>query len=89
MHGVAQAIVDIALSTSASPSALNLVHPRPVPFNNLVSSINDALVKEGVIPSALPVLTFQEWFALLEGRAAAHNDADLEDVVSHSLQHLD
>ena len=81
MHGVAQAIVDVALSPSTAP-ALNIVHPRPVPFDNLVSSINDALVSEGVASSKLPVVSFPEWFALLEKRAAAGNSDDLKDVVS-------
>ncbi|KAF4610095.1 hypothetical protein D9613_010628 [Agrocybe pediades] len=85
MHGVAQSIVDIALSQTPNPPALNLVHPRPVPFNDLISAINDALVEERVLFDTLPVLTFQEWFSVLEGRASAQNEDDLTDVPAIKL----
>ncbi|KDR77645.1 hypothetical protein GALMADRAFT_1326492 [Galerina marginata CBS 339.88] len=84
MHGVAQIIIDVALSKSPNPPALNIVHPRPVPFNDLVSAINGALVKERV-SSALPVVSFREWFSLLEVRAAAGKADDLKNVPAIKL----
>ncbi|KDR79161.1 hypothetical protein GALMADRAFT_277673 [Galerina marginata CBS 339.88] len=84
MHGVAQSIIDVALLKSPNPPALNIVHPRPIPFNNLVTAINGALVKEG-ISSTLPLVSFQEWFSLLEARSAAGNADDLKNVPAIKL----
>ncbi|KAF8901181.1 acetyl-CoA synthetase-like protein [Gymnopilus junonius] len=77
MHSVAQTILDIALSEKPTSPALNIVHPRPVTWNSVMGSINDALVQEGVIPNKLPIVDFTTWFSHLE----SHSRSSLEDVL--------
>ncbi|KAF8955032.1 acetyl-CoA synthetase-like protein [Flammula alnicola] len=84
MDGVAQSIIDVALS-SESPAALNIVHPRPVAFNSLASAINDGLVSEGVVSSKLPIVPVQEWFSLLESRATGAKDEDIKQIPAIKL----
>lgn len=80
MDSVAQSIIDVAQSQD-SPRVLNIVHPRPIAFNDLIASVNNSLSAEGVISNPLPALPIQEWFSLLEARAAAPTDADIKEVV--------
>lgn len=88
MHAVSQAILDVAWSSTAGaeswPPALNLVHPRPVSWNAIFSQVNEALVREGVVKAELPIVAFQEWFSLLEKKAASSSDSEqvLKDIVS-------
>lgn len=81
MHAVSQAILDVVWADSGE-AALNLVHPRPVPWNAVMSSINDALVQEGAVSSPLPFVGFGEWVALLEKAASCAEERTLRDVVS-------
>lgn len=80
MDAVAQSIIDVAQSQH-SPRVLNVVHPRPITFNDLIAAVNDSLAAERVISNPLPVLSIQEWFSILEARATAATDADIKDVV--------
>lgn len=81
MDGVANTLLDVARSNE-SPQALNLVHPRPVPFESIISSVGNALVEEGVTQSALSIIPFNEWFARLDAAAAGASDEDIKVIVS-------
>ncbi|KAH9475986.1 putative NRPS-like protein biosynthetic cluster [Psilocybe cubensis] len=89
MHAVSQAILDVAWSSLATAEpALNIVHPRPISWDTVFSFINEALVQEGAVKAPLPIVTFQEWFALLEKVAAAGNsgsDQVLKDIPAIKL----
>jgi len=84
MHAVAQTLFDVALSsteTSAQP-ALNIVHPRPVAWDSIISAVNDALVNEDVMKGRLPVVEFSKWFELLESKALEDSSTKhLSDIV--------
>jgi hypothetical protein len=70
MHAVAQAILDVALSSETrTQPALNVVHPRPVTWASVILAVNDALVKEEVVKERLPIVEFSKWFELLETKA--------------------
>ncbi|RDB20739.1 Non-canonical non-ribosomal peptide synthetase FUB8 [Hypsizygus marmoreus] len=83
MHAVSKAILDVAFAKNQPPVALNLVHPRPVPWNAVILAVKEALRNHDpkVVPS-------REWFAMLEKRAGNASDADLETVVSRLLSAL-
>ncbi|KAH9476002.1 putative NRPS-like protein biosynthetic cluster [Psilocybe cubensis] len=85
MDGVAQSIIDVALHNSDLPPALNLVHPRPIPFDDIVSAINNALVQEGVTTTQIPVLPIQDWYSLLEKRAKRANPEDHKAIPAIKL----
>jgi thioester reductase-like protein len=85
MHAVAQTILDIAWSANPSPQALNVVHPRPVPWNSVVSSINEALVEEGITEAKIPIVDFQDWFAKLEAHASNASEEVLKDIPAIKL----
>jgi hypothetical protein len=84
MDGVAQSIIDV-VRHKESPRALNIVHPRPVAFNDLMKAVNEGLAAEGIVTSKLPILPIQEWFALLEARATGAKDEDIKEIVSDPL----
>lgn len=87
MHGVAQSMIDVALNEQ-SPPALNIVHPRPVPFDSLIAGVNDGLVNEGIVPTQIPVLPIQEWFSLLEARSKGASDDVIKQIVRPILASL-
>ena len=80
---VAQILLDVAFSTEDwTQPALNVVHPRPVPWTSIISAINDALVQEGVLKERLAMVEFSEWFELLEIRAREDSSTrKIDDIV--------
>ncbi|KAJ6487136.1 putative aminoadipate reductase [Mycena vitilis] len=71
-ESVSQAIVDAALSTGKPPFAINLVHPRPVSWDRVMSAIaRDA---------SLPLVPFPEWVEQLQIRSVAATTEDLENI---------
>ena len=83
MHAVARTLLDVALSTeTGTQPALNIVHPRPVAWDFIISAVNDALVKEGVVKGRLPVVEFSKWFELLETKSVEDSSAKrISDIV--------
>ena len=83
MHAVARTLFDVALSTETSTRpALNIVHPRPVAWDSVISAVNDALVKEDVVKGRLPVVEFSKWFERLESKALVDSSTkQLSDIV--------
>lgn len=84
MDAVSQAIIEVAHSAH-SAAALNIVHPRPISWASIISSINDALVQEGVLRSPLPVVDMQSWVSKLKAHAANSSSEILSDIVSSIL----
>ncbi|KAJ6514497.1 putative aminoadipate reductase [Mycena vitilis] len=71
-EAVSQAIVDAALSTEKPPFAINLVHPRPVPWDRVMQALaNDA---------RLPLIPFPVWVKQLQVRAAAATAEDFDNI---------
>lgn len=81
MDGVAGTILDVALG-SVSPPTINVVHPRPNTFDNIISAVGDALVSEKITTEKLPLIPIQEWFSLLETQATGATDDDIKTIVS-------
>ncbi|KAJ7656957.1 putative aminoadipate reductase [Mycena polygramma] len=76
-EAVSHAIVDAALSTEKPPFAINLVHPRPIPWDRVMSAIaRDA---------QLPLIPFPEWVGQLQARSAAATPEDLENIPAIKL----
>ncbi|KAJ7656866.1 putative aminoadipate reductase [Mycena polygramma] len=76
-EAVSHAIVDAALSTEKPPFAINLVHPRPVPWDRVMSAIaGDA---------QLPLVSFPEWVEQLQARYTAATPEDLENIPAIKL----
>lgn len=86
MHAVSQAILDVAWAGQRSPPALNLVHPRPISWNAIVSVVNEAMVEEGIITSKLPLITYQDWFSRLDERSNNPSEDDFKAIVSGMLR---
>jgi hypothetical protein len=82
MDDVAQAVLDIALTTSHNPDqALNIVHPRPVPFDMMMANINEAMLSAGIIKAPLNIIPQTQWSQLLESRALNAASSDIEHIV--------
>ncbi|KAJ7625844.1 acetyl-CoA synthetase-like protein, partial [Roridomyces roridus] len=77
-EAVANVIVDTALSKERPvPFALNVVHPRPVPWDFVMSCVADF--------TKLPLTPFAEWMQKLRDRESGATVEDLEDIPALKL----
>lgn len=81
MDAVCQAIVDIAFTAEVPPLALNLVHPQPVPWNDIFRAIATSLgdVKH---EAPLPLIPIRDWVARLDKVATSTEEGDMQKIVS-------
>lgn len=82
MQAVSNAILDVAFSQEQPSIAVNLVHPQPITWSSMISAIGDALMRENVTSTPLPLLPFPQWFQRLEERAHTATGEDLIEIVS-------
>ncbi|KAG6847388.1 hypothetical protein H0H93_008505, partial [Arthromyces matolae] len=82
MHAVSKSIIDIAFSPNQLPSAVNLVHPRPVQWNDVINALKDVLEKKH---GSLRVVSFTEWFALLEKRSKNSDETVIKAIPAIKL----
>ncbi|CAK5265509.1 unnamed protein product [Mycena citricolor] len=76
-EAVAQAIVDVAVFEDRAPGAMNLVHPRPVAWDTIMTAIAGTL--------HLPLIVFSEWIERLERAAVGATAEDLQRVPAIKL----
>ncbi|GLB33171.1 putative acetyl-CoA synthetase-like protein [Lyophyllum shimeji] len=71
MDAVASAIVHVAVSDVHPPQALNLVHPRPIEWQEMISNIQATITE--VLGRDLKLVSFAEWLSAVEahGQKAA------------------
>ncbi|KAJ7865170.1 putative aminoadipate reductase [Mycena olivaceomarginata] len=69
---VSNTIVDAALSAEKPPFTVNLVHPRPVPWDFIMSTMASMV--------RLPLVPFADWVKQLEARAAGATADDMERI---------
>ncbi|KAJ7146561.1 acetyl-CoA synthetase-like protein [Mycena epipterygia] len=71
-EAVSRTIVDAALRAGDTPFAMNLVHPRPVPWNTVMSSMASTV--------QLPLIPFADWVHQLQLRSAHATADDIEKI---------
>ncbi|KAJ7360820.1 putative aminoadipate reductase [Mycena albidolilacea] len=71
-EAVSHTIVDAALSTEELPFAVNLVHPRPVPWDFVMSTLASTV--------QLPLTPFADWVQQLQARSARATAEDIERI---------
>ncbi|KAJ7236051.1 acetyl-CoA synthetase-like protein [Mycena haematopus] len=71
-EAVAQTIVDVALSTEKPPFAVNLVHPRPVSWDFIISAMANT--------AQLPLVPFADWVQQLQDRSTTASAEDIEKI---------
>ncbi|KAJ7214255.1 acetyl-CoA synthetase-like protein [Mycena haematopus] len=71
-EAVSRTIVDAALSADKPPFAVNLVHPRPVSWDFIISTMADT--------AQLPLVPFADWVQQLQDRSAKATAEDIEKI---------
>ncbi|KAJ7718257.1 putative aminoadipate reductase [Mycena metata] len=71
-EAVSQTIVDTALCGEKPPFAINLVHPRPIPWDDVISSMARIV--------QLPLVSFAEWVQQLQDRSVGATAEDIEHI---------
>ncbi|KAF9058549.1 putative aminoadipate reductase [Rhodocollybia butyracea] len=69
-EAVAGAILDVAFTSESPPLAMNLVHPKPVSWTNIMRMIRESLIStKNLGLEALPLVSFKSWVKALEDTA--------------------
>ncbi|KAJ7052216.1 putative aminoadipate reductase [Mycena amicta] len=76
-EAVSQAIVDVALTEDEQPFAVNLVHPRPVPWDAVMGAMAQV--------AQLPLVPITEWVEQVERRARNANAESMEQIPAIKL----
>lgn len=76
---VADAMIDLVMSKEPLPPALNLVHPRPVPWNVVRGGLSKHLAHR-----PLPTIPLREWLDKVEQFPV--NNETIDEVVSLFMQ---
>ncbi|TFK74139.1 putative aminoadipate reductase [Pluteus cervinus] len=79
LDAVASHALDVAFAPKASP-ALNVVHPRPISWNDAIKDINAALVDHGVVSDKLGLIPFDKWVERLERRSADKSEENFKKL---------
>lgn len=80
---MASAILETAFAKEAPPPALNVFNPRSAPWAEMIGFVRRSIIKRKVLDDdALPIIPFDEWFALLEKRAESATEDDVAKIVS-------
>ena len=75
MDAVASVASDFVCSSEKWPTLVNVVHPRPITWRNVMSDINANLKRQ------LKLVPFNEWLTALETIAAKGTVQDVERLV--------
>ncbi|KAJ7760072.1 putative aminoadipate reductase [Mycena maculata] len=71
-EAISRTIVDTALSTEKAPFAINLVHPHPVPWDTVVSSMANF--------AQLPLIPFADWIQQLKTLSTHASAEDIKNI---------
>jgi hypothetical protein len=78
---VSQTILDVAFGKDAPERALNLVHPKPMSWHNIMEAVSDNLVESGITKDHLPLINLEEWFSRLQEASVGTNNEILKRIV--------
>ncbi|KAJ7045248.1 putative aminoadipate reductase [Mycena alexandri] len=71
-EAVSQAIVDAALSIEKPPFAINLVHPRPIRWDEVISTMARTV--------QLPLVPFADWVQQIQDRSVGAAAEEIENI---------
>ena len=80
MDAVSNCIMELIFQNKRLPPVLNVVHPRPTDWNTVIKLIRDTLVSQKKLDSPLALISFQEWFYILEAHAKAANQENKNEL---------
>ncbi|KAJ3715279.1 hypothetical protein DFJ43DRAFT_1007325 [Lentinula guzmanii] len=88
MDAVCNALLDVGFSLEPAPMAVNVVHPKSVPWTSVIDDIRATLIEEKHLSSdALPLVPYHDWVAAVEKYAdnSKEADADAQNVPAVKL----
>jgi len=71
----------VAFAEEEPPIAVNLVHPRPIPWTALMRPVADAICDRKVTKDPLPLIPFSEWLEKLEASAKDVSEENMKRIV--------
>ena len=80
MDAVSNCVMELIFHSKRLPPVLNVVHPRPTEWNTVIKLIGDALVLQKRLFSPLALISFQDWFYILEAHAKAANQENKNEL---------
>ncbi|KAH7929522.1 putative aminoadipate reductase [Leucogyrophana mollusca] len=85
-HEVSATILDIAFTKNRPPAAINIVHPRPALWSEVMGEVRVALVEEKHLDDdVLRLVPFEDWFFELEKRAREATERNFHNIPAVKL----
>lgn len=81
MDAIANVILDVTFSSQVH-KALNVVHPRPIEWNNVMHVISETLAQELKLKGPLPLVPFKTWLSTLDDNARNLSLEEQKNIVS-------
>ncbi|KAF9067129.1 putative aminoadipate reductase [Rhodocollybia butyracea] len=86
MDAVSEILLDVGFGTERPPMAMNVVHPKPIPWTSVMQSLRAILIREKQLESnALRVVPFKQWLAKIEDYGKAPTEEDLKNIPAIKL----
>ena len=78
MDAVASAAKDLVVSSDQLPALVNVVHPRPIHWRDVIENINSSL------DQPLKIVPFEDWLKAVESNPSRGDSEELIRIVSTS-----
>ncbi|KAJ3879760.1 acetyl-CoA synthetase-like protein [Lentinula edodes] len=86
MDAVCNALLDVGFTSEPAPMAVNVVHPKSVPWTSVIQNVQAALIEQKHLsPDALPLVPYHDWVAAVEKYAKNPTEADTQNIPAVKL----
>ena len=76
----------MAFAEAEPPTAVNLVHPRPVAWKILMQPVVDRIFKLNITSNPMPLAPFSDWLEKLESSAKNASEETIKRIVIIAAQ---
>jgi hypothetical protein len=81
MDNVVRITMDTVMSLDPPPPVLNIVHPKPTPWNTIFRYVADALHDVGVLNAPSPLISSTEWLHRLRSESEQVGEDRIQAIV--------
>ncbi|KAJ3903705.1 hypothetical protein F5879DRAFT_1002249 [Lentinula edodes] len=86
MDAVCNALLDVGFTSEPAPMAVNVVHPKSVPWTSVIQNVQVSLIEQKHLsPDALPLVPYHDWVAAVEKYAKNPTEADTQNIPAVKL----
>ena len=81
LDAIGKMYIDLLFRDAQLPQLVNVVHPRPTSWSEILNGLSSEL-------GNLPIIPLTEWVGRLEARSTHAGAHDIDDVVRRMMQNI-